>query len=286
MHGSANRAKATPWSDFSFRSLKIAYFSIVFRAKNFVRYWLRAKGRHGTHSPFAYALIEEVINPKKQYYAFDAIEDERMRLLGSSERIAVTDLGAGSKRLKGHLRSVSDIAATAVKRPKYAQLLFRLVQHLHYRDVLELGGSLGITTAYLAAAAERVTSIEGCSEHIRLAGEVHRRLQLNGKITLINDAFDRALGHPAEGEKKNYDLIYIDGDHRGEALLRYVELLLPRLNATGCLVVDDINWSADMHAAWETLRADPRFEVSVDLFEMGLLFLPRGIEPQHFVLRC
>jgi len=259
----------------------------VFRAKNFVRYWLTAKGRHGTHSPFAYALIEEVINPKKLYYAFDAIEDERMRLLGSAERIEVTDLGAGSKRIKGKLRAVADIASTAVKQPKYAQVLFRLVQHLHYRSVLELGGSLGITTSYLAAAAERVTSIEGCAEHVRIAREVHHRLQLSDKIVLINAAFDEALGHPAEGEKNTtYDLIFIDGDHRGEALLRYVERLLPRLNPKGCLVIDDINWSADMRAAWETLRTDPHFEVSVDLFEMGLLFLPRGIEPQHFVLRC
>ena len=36
------------------------------------------------------------------------------------------------------------------------------------------------------------------------------------------------------------------------------------------MVVDDIRWSEDMHAAWNTLAHQPDVE-AVDLFRMGVL---------------
>lgn len=236
-----------------------------------------------------FSLVNEVLNPSKTYYVFDAIEAQRSALLQSHEVIAVTDLGAGSHTGAGRERKVAHIARTALKSPRYAQLLFRLIQHLGYRRVLELGTSLGVTTAYLAAASDEVVSLEGCKEHTRIAKGVAKNLGLAGRMTVLTGAFDDLLLHPlvsgTVGSSPGFDLIFIDGHHRGDALLRYVSKLRPHLNEGGCLVIDDINWSADMRRAWERLRREEEHVLTLDVFEMGLIFTDLDMARQHFVLR-
>ena len=241
------------------------------------------------HSPFVYRLVKEVLDDRKSYYIFDALEAERRRLLHSNEVIEVTDLGAGSQRNTGKHRKVSEIARHSLKYPRYARLLFRLIQHLNYKRVLELGTSLGITTAYLTAAAEEVVSLEGCTEQSRVAADVANGLGLAGRMRLLTGAFDDLLLHPevvgVHDAPRCFDLIFIDGHHRGDALLRYVNKLQAHLNPGGCMVIDDINWSADMRQAWNKLIQREDFTLSIDLFEMGLLFTELDMVRQHFVLR-
>lgn len=48
--------------------------------KEYLRYWIHAKGRHGIHSPFIYALVEEClgnISPKKPEEKIIAFYHER-----------------------------------------------------------------------------------------------------------------------------------------------------------------------------------------------------------------
>jgi predicted O-methyltransferase YrrM len=56
-----------------------------------------------------------------------------------------------------------------------------------------------------------------------------------------------------------YDLIFIDGNHRGAALIRYVNELAPCLSEKGVIVCDDIHWSRDMEAAWDELIQENRW---------------------------
>ncbi len=235
------------------------------------------------HSPFVFSLITEVLNKKKSFYAFDAIEKRRKSLLSSNVVIEVNDLGAGSKLLKSNRRKVSDIAKIALKQKKYAQMIFRLVDHCKYQHALELGTSLGITSAYLAAAGAHVVTIEGCQNHAEIAKEGFVELKCNDRMTSIVGDFDDALNHPAV--QAEFDLIFIDGNHKGEALLRYFNSLKNRLSANGCFVIDDVNWSSDMHEAWMTIAQDDDFAISIDLFECGLLFKRDGMPKQHFTLR-
>lgn len=253
------------------------------RALQYLKYRLKAKGAHAVHSPFVFSLITEVLNKKKSFYAFDAIEKRRKSLLASNNVIEVNDLGAGSKSLKSNRRKVSDIAKTALKQKKYAQLLFRLVDHCKYNSVIELGTSLGITTAYFAHAGADVLTIEGCQNHTKIALEGFRSLQCDERITCLNGNFDDLLDHPAV--QADTDLIFIDGNHKGEALLRYFHALKSRVKPNGCMVIDDIHWSDDMRDAWRLIVDDPDFSISIDLFECGLLFKREGVVKQHFTLR-
>lgn len=253
------------------------------RVVQYARYLIHSHGRHGVHSPFVYRLIEEVLNDSKRYYPFEALEAERSKLLHTREKIEVLDLGAGSHTQKGAVRKVSAIAASALKRPKYARLLFRLVNHLKYRDVLELGTSLGITTAYLAATGARVVTLEGCGNTQRIAASSLENLELSSNVQCIEGAFEATIHHPAV--QAEFDLIFIDGHHIGSAMLAYYAELRKRLKPGGCVIIDDINWSKDMHDAWKSLLLTTDLHLRIDLFEMGILIDRPEMEAQTFTLR-
>src|SRR5690606_13128357 len=89
---------------------------------------------------------------------------------------------------------VSQIAKNSAKPKKYAQLLFRLVNHFAPETIFDLGTSLGITTAYLASARSGATvySFEGCPETAKLAQENFNGLKL-GNIQLIEGNLDETL---------------------------------------------------------------------------------------------
>ena len=66
-------------------------------AKKYLTYYLTAsngKG-HGIHSPFVFDFITNVLNDKKKYECYKAIEQRRKLLLNDPAVIEVEDFGAG-----------------------------------------------------------------------------------------------------------------------------------------------------------------------------------------------
>ncbi|HYF30831.1 MAG TPA: class I SAM-dependent methyltransferase [Chitinophagaceae bacterium] len=257
-------------------------------ATKFLRYYLTAsngKG-HGIHSPFVFKLVQQVLNSRKQYYAYAAIEAARKRMLNDHTVITVEDKGAGSTVSNSRKRSIRDIARSALKPPKYAQLLFRMVNFYQPRHILELGTSLGITTAYMASAnpAANITTIEGAEAIAHKAIENFSRLNLQN-IRVVRGDFDEVL-QPTLQAMPRVDLAFIDGNHRREPTLRYLNEILPYCHAETILVFDDIHWSSGMEAAWEDIKAHPAITGTVDIFLLGLAFLREEFrEKQHFTIR-
>lgn len=259
----------------------MAFLYTVQRAIAYLRYVLEAKGVHRAHSPYLYELFDEVLNEEKHYYVFDKIERQRNRLLQDTRLIHVEDLGAGSKRMQGNTRRVAEITLVSAKKPKYARALYRLASFSNSERILELGTSVGLTTAYLAASGAVVTSVEGASSLVEEANSVLEDCGLQARI--VNASFDAFFSELEPSS--SFDLIFIDGHHIGEALLDYTNRLKPHLSEGGIIVVDDIHWSSDMHRAWKELTRDESFQLSLDLFEMGWLLRRTGMHKQHHRLR-
>jgi predicted O-methyltransferase YrrM len=258
-------------------------------APKYLRYLLTAssgKG-HGIHSPFVFDLITNVFGDKTDYPAYGPIEKLRKELERfSGKTIPTNDFGAGSSRPAGTERSLPSIARTALKPRKYGQLFFRMAQYYKPASILELGTSLGISTAYLASGhpSARVITLEGAPAIAEVARKNFSRLDLN-RIQLFEGNFDHTLGPLLEG-LSSLDLGYIDGNHRLEPTLRYYRQMQPKLHSDSILIFDDIHWSAEMEEAWETLQQDPAVTCSVDLFYIGLLFFRKEFKtPQHFTIR-
>ena len=151
---------------------------------------------------------------------------------------------------------------------------------------MELGTSLGITTAYLAAANAngKVFTIEGAPAIAKLARKNFDRLNLYN-TKLIEGGFDSALPELLDTIKR-VDFAFVDGNHRMEPTLRYFQLLLQYADEKTILVFDDIHWSEEMEAAWRQIQQHPAVTCTVDLFFLGLVFLRKDFKTkQDFTIR-
>jgi predicted O-methyltransferase YrrM len=254
----------------------------------FLRFWLRSGNAHGLHSPFVFGLYTTVIRQTGEYAAFARIEKRRQELLASDKTLEVTDFGAGSQvaGAGGRRRAVRDIARHAAKAPRLAQLLFRLVNHFQPRITLELGTSLGLTTAYLALADSRqqVITFEGCPNTAAVARQTFEELAIKN-VGLVEGNLDDTLSATLASLSQPLDFVFFDGNHRYEPTLRYFEQCLAKAQENSVFVLDDIHWSAEMERAWATIKAHPSVTVTVDLFYVGLVFFRKKQPRQDFWLR-
>lgn len=264
----------------------------IARISSWVNHLVSARTRHAVHSPFVYDLIEHVLRPDAELPGFTAIEQLRDDLLESEQTIRVNDLGAGSRRLPPGgmvfdlpIRRVSEMAATSLKSPKHARMLHRLAQWADARQVLELGTSFGISTLYLAhgAANGTVDTIEGCPQTFRIAQHHFERMRCTNVRAHLG-SFRNKLPEVLRRADR-LDLVFIDGHHLKAPTLDYFEQCLDHAHNGTVFVFDDIHWSRGMEEAWSTVQEHARVSVSIDLYQMGLVFL-RGEQPrQRFRLR-
>lgn len=252
---------------------------------NYIKHILNAKSRHGTHSPFVYRVVDEVIYDFSAKEAYADLENLRKQLLKDERVITVTDLGAGSHINNQKQKAVKSIAKNALKPKKLAQLLYRLAKEFKPKQILELGTCLGLTSAYFAKALPqaKVVSMEGCPQTAKIAKENWQKLGINNVEVIVGN-FDETLA-PFIAQQQNLDFVFIDGNHRKEATLNYFNLCLPKVHEHSVLVFDDIYWSKGMQQAWEQIKAHPQVSVSIDLFWIGLVFFRKGQAKQDFKIR-
>lgn len=259
------------------------YFGYFFR---FLSYYFRAGTRYDVHSPFVADFVQEVLEDRRWYYPFSDIEHLRQELKRNRTQLSVTDHGAGSQAAPGRaVRTVAGLARHAALGPAAGRRLFRLVRRYRPGAILELGTSLGLGALYLSAPSSTtpVRTIEGCPATAARAREHFDRFH-RSNIELLVGSFDDCLSAALKPVER-LDLLYLDGDHRRSATLRYVERCLDKAGPDSIFVIADIYWSAEMKAAWEVLRHHPRVRLSIDLFDMGLLFF-RNATPhaEHYTL--
>ncbi|WP_245752732.1 O-methyltransferase [Chitinophaga arvensicola] len=238
------------------------------------------------HSPFVFSLIEDVLLDKKQHPAFREIEQLRKELLQSDETLQVTDLGAGSLISAGKERRVRDITRYAAKQPKFGQLFYRLIQYLQPVRILELGTSMGLSTAYMAKAAPnaRIYTIEGCPNIAARAAKNFESLGIRN-ITQVTGNFDTVLPDVLK-QMQLPDWVYIDGNHRKDPTLAYFQQCLQFADEYSVFIFDDIHWTPDMEAAWHTIQEHPQVTMTIDLFFIGLVFFRKDFKvKQHFTLK-
>jgi predicted O-methyltransferase YrrM len=274
-------------------------------------YFTAANGKgHGIHSPFVFDFVLNVLNDRVAYPDYAAVEGLRRRIRGDGNLLEIEDMGAGSAWKAPRQRSVGDITRRAAKPAKLGQLLYRVARYYRPVKVVELGTSLGFSTAYLAAGVRaafagervrgeggvdgngagvrgegpgRVWSIEGSGQVAAVAERNLGLLGLEAKVVVGN--FDFVLPGVLE-EMGGVDLAFVDGNHRRDPTLAYFNQLMEHAGRPAVLIFDDIHWSAEMEEAWVTIKNDPRVYLTIDLFFIGLVFLREEFKvKQDFVIR-
>ena len=194
-------------------------------------------------------------------------------------------MGAGLAVSGGSERKISNIARYAGTPPRFSRLLARLIGRFQAQTVVELGTSLGLNALYMALAnpATHLYTLEGSKCIASLAGKHFKSLGAQN-IRIIEGNIDQSLETVLAGLSK-IDLLYMDANHRYEPTIRYFEQVLPKLHQNSLVVLDDIHWSAGMNRAWQEIKTKPEVSLSLDLFEVGILFFDPDLPKAHYILK-
>lgn len=246
----------------------------------------RSHTKYGVHSPFVYELITKVLQDHSHYPEYKQAEEIRKQCLHNRRVIEISNYGAVKRKSSrgNELKKVKTIAKSAIS-PRCGRLLFRLVKYFAPESIIEMGTSLGISTIYIASAAPKANfaTIEGCSTTADLATENLGKTGLHNVNMTIGDfsvTLPRLLA-----VRKPLGFAFFDGNHTYKATLEYFNLCLEASNENSVFVFHDIHWSRGMEEAWNEICKHPRVAVSIDLFELGLVFFRKGLSKQNFVIR-
>ncbi len=253
--------------------------------KSYLQYLMKAKNAHGLHSPFVFDLYTKAITPPSPQALYAPIEALRAQLLQDSTLLHIEDLGAGSKRSRGKQRSVRQIARYAAEKASVGQLLMRLTAYFQPSLVLDLGTSLGITTAYLALGHPKaeIVSFEG-AEALRLRAKEHFQSLGLQNIRLVGGNLNESLPQQVK-QLPAIDFVFFDANHRYIPTINYFTTCLSKAHEDSVFVFDDIHWSKEMEQAWEEIKEHPEVQISIDLFHIGIVFFRKKQPKQHFVLK-
>lgn len=257
----------------------------LWRASKFIQHRWKSNTRHGTHSPFVYGLLDDVIYDNRHFYSFDPIEDIRTELVSRNEKIMILDLGAGSTINKNPERSISDIAKNSAKTAALGRLMFRLVNHFQPKTMVELGTSLGVSTLYQALAFSdgMMHTFEGCPETAKIAKDNFAKANASNIQLHLGD-FNRTLSSFL-AETDSIDWAFVDGNHLYDPTMQYFHSIMEKCHEGSVLIFDDIYWSKGMGMAWEEIKADKRVTCTIDLFHVGLVFLKEGMAKEDFIIK-
>jgi len=178
-------------------------------------------------------------------------------------------------------RQIGDLARHSSQPFFNSFLQFRLIREFRPVACLELGTSLGLSTAYQAAAllcndnGGHLTSLEGAGELAKLSRTHLQGLGLRN-ASVVEGRFQDTLSDVISTHHC-FAWVSKDAQHTERATIGFFETILPHLDNPAILVFDDINWSQQMRRAWSTIKADRRVSIAVDLRRTGICLLDTGI---------
>lgn len=207
------------------------------------------------------------------------IEEVRAELMNNHKVVELSDLGTGATTKK----SIKTIARSSLMSAKEARLLYEILHKNQYKNVIELGTSLGITACYLSKATDgKVTTFEGDNSIGLYATGIFDRLNLKN-ISLVQGNIDESLS----GFLKHTDPIdfaLIDANHTFEATMNYFRLIIQKTHTGSIVAVHDINWSKGMRKAWDQIKTMQEVEGTIENFTTGFVFFDKESTSARLVI--
>jgi predicted O-methyltransferase YrrM len=178
------------------------------------------------------------------------------------ERLAAED---ADERARGVDRA---LRARAVS-PTTGQLLFALVAPQAGCEVLEIGGSRGYSTIWLAAGARILGGTVVSLEHDPAKCEAWRRNIEDAGLAEWAELIEGDAHASLEWIDDVFDLVFIDAEK--EDYQRYFELARPKVEPGALIVADNVLSHEETLAAYSQARqADPTLESVTVPLDRGL----------------
>lgn len=147
----------------------------------------------------------------------------------------------------------------------WGSFLYVLSSRHKSQNMIELGACAGVSGSYLASNpfCKEFITIEGSTQLHTIAEKNIKSVKPDAKI--YNGLFDDVLDQILPQLDYKFDFVWIDGHHEKTATLHYFDRLKPHLAKNALVLFDDISWSADMFEAWEEIKNDKGFSLTINL---------------------
>jgi predicted O-methyltransferase YrrM len=157
-------------------------------------------------------------------------------------------------------------------------LYARLVEWTRPAVVVEVGTAFGVSGMYWLAGLERTGSGVLVTYEPNAAWREIALKNLSAvgeRYVSILDKFEEGLAHlPGP-----IDIAFLDGIHTDEFVSPQLEICFERASRGALILIDDIDFSADMKRGWQRWSQDERVVASVELgTRVGMLELASGAE--------
>lgn len=247
----------------------------IAKVSGLVNFYFHAKTHKNIGNSNLSTFVFNILKINNKIVDFKRIELLRKKLKKDIRLLKIKDLGAGSTFSKSKERSVKSIAMSALSPKWQCEVLYNIIHEELPETIIEIGTSLGISTAYLAKGNihSTVNTMEGAESIATIAMENFAALNLRN-IKLIYGNFDITLPVILK-QLMRVDFAFIDGNHKKDATLNYFNQILNKSNKNTVLVFDDIHWSMQMTEAWEDIKSHQKVTASLDFYSFGIILFDK-----------
>jgi hypothetical protein len=249
--------------------------SMSYLTRKYLKYLINAghKKGHGIHSPFLFRLITEVIENRGFYSAYPmlAAAEENVRSM-------VRMLDTETYQQLYDAKPGSDSSATKklhLLTGKFDRLLFRLVNDFRPETISFNGSTFGVTLLALALADRR----------IQLRAQVENSHYRSFCLRLMEVYEVGNISLKGAAEVVASDFVVVQHPFNPEECSRILSQILSATSYQGVIVLCGIHSSAEMDAVWTKYKSVEKVQISLDVFEIGILICKEGLQKEDFVLR-
>ncbi len=225
----------------------------------------------GIDSPYVYHLVRNVIEAKMHYYSFKKMDRQCQNMLSIIKEKTLDESLNAKQRIwfKSEYEHLKDCT-------KLNRFLFRLINFVNPQKIAFIGDDSGLNLTYLAKVDTRRNLF--CLG-ARLFVQSFSQLTLNeqGVSNLSFSKLNSSNNHA-------FDLIQISRMVELDILLEFEKNLDQYLNKEAYLIIENINKDEERNLLWNRLKGMERFNVSLDLFDIGILIARKGLKKQDYNL--
>lgn len=191
---------------------------------------------HGVHSPFVFNLINNVIEEKAAYYAYEDIAKYLLPFDANVYRVN-----------KSHT------------------LAFRMVNRFNPRRILEIGAGNGLNTLYLTAVSSQAIchSIEADPVNFNYAKELYGA-GWGRKIELSDNLQQNFTG--------KYSCIYINLNNFNDLSDERIQTIEELVDEKSFIIVEGIRTNRKQRLLWNSIKDLKSRTAVLDLFDIGVVF--------------
>jgi len=224
----------------------------------------------GIDSPYIYHLVRNVIEVKMHYYSFKKMDRQCQNMLPIIKDKLFDESLNGEETIwyKSEYEHLKDCT-------KLNRFLFRFLNFVNPKRVAFVGDDSGLNLTYLAKVdTRRSLYCLGARAYVQSFSQ-----------SILNEQGVSNLKFSKLDSSNNaFDLIQLSREIAPNVLLEFENNLDQYLNEEAYLIIENINKDEERNLLWNRLKGMERFNVSLDLFDIGILIARKGLKKQDYNL--